>query len=221
MNGLNGTTEPLVLLDVRRLDRTPSLPAWLQQRIAALESECQPDSTGNHRLMVVLPRAMTLNSSERAVVEERAADRVSWLDVGQRITLEGRTLSNDQAISVIIAKLLIKPRGSKLDETSSDALAEDYLDAVEDLPAWSVRNALRKWNRGESAKFDGKRHEFDWRPAPATLRRLAQMELAPIKAEMVQLEKLLIAVPRLEFSDEHRAKMLALLTELGESLRAI
>jgi hypothetical protein len=146
MNGLDETTEPLVLLDVRQLDRMPSLPAWLQQRIDALGSECQADNTGKYRLTVVLPRAMMLRASERAVVEERAADRASWLD--------------------------------------------------------------------------GKRHDFDWPPAPATLRRLAQMELAPIKAEMVQLEKLLIAVPRLELSDEHRAKMRARFAELLKTLQA-
>jgi hypothetical protein len=220
MNRRDKTTEPSVLPEVRRLDRMPSLPAWLQHRIDALESECQPDNTGNHRLMVVLPRAMILNSSQRAVVEERVADRASWLDVGQPITLDERTLSNDQAISVIIAELLINPRGSKLDDISSRALAEAYFVATDDLPAWSVRNALRKWIRGESAKLDGKPHDFDWRPAPATLRRLAQMELAPIKAEMVQLEKLLIAVPRLELSDEHRAKMRARFAELLKTLQA-
>jgi hypothetical protein len=220
MNGRDKNMEPSVLPEVRRLDRMPSLPAWVQQRIDALESECQPDNTGKYRLMVVLPRAMILNSSERAVVEERVADRASWLDVGQPITLDERTLSNDQAISVIIAELLINPRGSKLDDISSRALAEAYLIATDDLPAWSVRNALRKWIRGESAKFDGKPHDFDWRPAPATLRRLAQMELAPIKAEMVQLEKLLIAVPRLELSDEHRAKIRARFAELLKTLQA-
>ena len=211
---------PLVPLDARRQDPMPYLPAWLRQRIDALESEFQPDIKGKYRQTMVLPASMILDPSERAVVEQRIADRASWLDLGQPITIDGRTVSNDQAINVMIAKLLIKPKGSKLDETSSAALTEDYLDALEDLPAWSVRNALRKWIRGESATFDGKQHDFEWRPAPATLRRLAQMELAPFKAEMVQLEKLLIAVPRLEFSDEHRAKMLVLLAELGKTLRA-
>jgi hypothetical protein len=220
MNGRDKTTEPSVLPEVQGLDRMPSWPVWLKQRIAVLESECQPDSTGNHRLMVVLPRTMILNLSERAAVEERIADRASWLDLGQPITLNGLTLSNYQAISAIVAELLIKSRGSKLDETSSGALAEDYLLALDDLPAWSVRNALRKWIRGESATFDGKPYDFDWRPAPATLRRLAQMELAPIKVEMAQLEKLLIAVPRLELSDEHRAEMRSRFADLLKTLQA-
>ena len=53
-----------------------------------------------------------------------------------------------------------------------------------------------------------------------SLRYLAQMELAPIKAEMEQLEKLLIAVPRVEFSDEHRAQMQARFADLLKTLRA-
>jgi hypothetical protein len=211
---------PLIPLNARRQDLMQSLPAWLLQRIDALETEFQPDNKGKYRVTMVLPAWMILDPSERAIVEERVADRAGWLDLGQSITVDGRKLSNDQAINVIIAKLLIKPKGSKLDEISSDALAEDYLDALEDLPAWSVRNALRKWNRRESEKLDGKPHDFEWRPAPGTLRGLAQMELAPFKAEIVQLEKLLIAVPRLEFSDEHRAKMFSLLAELAKSLRA-
>jgi hypothetical protein len=220
MNGPAKTTKPLVLLDVRRQDLMPSLPAWLQQRFAALRNEMQPDSTGRHRMMVVLPQSMILNPSERAIVEQRVADRRGWLDLGQTITLDGRTLSNDTAINVILAKLLINPRGSKLDATSSDALAEEYLVAIDDLPAWSVRNALRKWIRCESAKLDGKPHDFEWRPAPSTLRRLAQIELAPIKAEIVQLEKLLMAVPRLEFSDQHRAEMQERFADLLKTLRS-
>jgi hypothetical protein len=214
-------SQSIVHLDARRQNPMPSLQEWLPQRIAALKSECQPDSTGNYRLTTVLPQSKMLSASERAVVEERVGYLAEWLDLGRPITLDGRTLDNDQAISVMIAKLLIPPRGSKLDETSSGALAEEYLDALEDLSAWSVRNALRKWNRGESAKFDGKPHDFGWRPAPATLRRLAETELAPIKAEIMHLKMLLIAVPRLEFNDDHREKMFALLKELRNSLRAV
>jgi hypothetical protein len=63
----------------------------------------------------------------------------------------------------MIASLLLKG-GAKLDQQSSDAFTEDYLDAIEDLPAWAVREAIRKWNRAESPKLDGKKHAFIWRP---------------------------------------------------------
>jgi hypothetical protein len=39
--------ENITLPDVRRLDRLPSLPAWLQRRIAALENASQSDNRGN------------------------------------------------------------------------------------------------------------------------------------------------------------------------------
>jgi hypothetical protein len=203
------------------MDRMRSLPVWLQRRIVALESAVQPDSMGKHREMVALPPSMMLGSSERAIVEQHVTDLGWLLGLEQPIVLREQTLSNDQAHAVIIANLLMPGRGSKLDEASSDARAEDYLDAIEDLPAWSVREAMRKWNRAESAKLAGKPHDFEWRPAPATLRRLAQIELIPIKARIVQLEKLLNAVPRVEFSDEYRAQMRARFAELLKSLKVL
>lgn len=118
----------------------------------------------------------------------------------------------------MIAHLLMKGGGSKLDRDAADALTEDYLDAVEDLPAWTVREALRKWNRGESIKLDGKAHDFNWRPKPPTLRRLAQHEMVAIKALKMQLEKLLAAVPRIEFSEEHCADMRERLSKLRRDI---
>jgi len=213
--------EPLTLPDVRRLDRMPSLPAWVQQRIDALGSALQPDSTGKYNEMMVLPPSMILSSSERALVEQHVADLAWFFDLGQPFTIREQSLNNDQALGVMIAHLLMPGGGSKLDEASSDARAEDYLDAIEDLPAWSVRAALRKWNRAESAKLDGKSkpHDFDWRPAPPTLRRLAQIELIPIKCEVLRLKKLLSAVPRVEHSNEHCARMQNLLSGLSKSLK--
>jgi superfamily I DNA and/or RNA helicase len=38
-----------------------------------------------------------------------------------------------------------------MDAVSAEALTEDYLDALEDLPARSVIAALRKWNRSQSS----------------------------------------------------------------------
>ena len=125
-----------------------------------------------------------------------------------------QVLTNDQAHGAMIAHLLMKGGGQKLDKEAAEALTEDYLDAMEGLPAWPVREALRKWNRGESVKLDGKPHDFNWRPTPPTLRRLAQYEMTPIKARKLQLEKLLQAVPLREFSEGHCASMRERLSRL-------
>lgn len=186
----------------------PSLPAWLQQRSAALGSATQPDSTGRHRQMTILPKELILNSSERAEVQRHIRELETFTRLDQLITIRETTMPNDTAIGVIVAGLLIKGGGQKLDKASADALTEDYLDALEDLPAWSVRETVRKWNRAESPPLDGKRHDFNWKPMPPTLRRLAQHELAGVKGRIISLQKLCDAVPLLEFSDEHREGML-------------
>lgn len=190
--------------------RLPSWPAWLQQRSAAAENAVQADPRdGNHREVMTLPANLILNSAERRMVEAHRSELARFLDLDQPITLREQVLSNDQAHGVMIAGLLIKGGGIKLDKASSDQLTEDYLDAIEDLPAWSVREALRKWNRAESPRLDPKKpHDFNWRPQPPTLRQLAYLELWSVKSRIQTLEKVLNAVPLIEFSDEHRREML-------------
>lgn len=186
----------------------PSLPVWLQQRSAALGSATQPDSSGRHREMTTLPKEMILSSLERAEVLQHIHELHRFTQLDQLITIRETTMTNDVALGVMVAGLLIKGGGQKLDKASADALTEDYLDALEDLPAWAVREALRKWNRAESPSLDGRRHDFNWKPTPPTLRRLAQHELAAVKGRIIGLQKLCDAVPLIEFSDEHREMML-------------
>lgn len=191
----------------------PSLPVWLRQRSAALGSAQQPDSTGRYRTTPILPREMMLTSSEQTAVRQHIADLERFTRLDQPFELRGATLTNDQAHGAMIASLLLKG-GAKLDQQSSDAFTEDYLDAIEDLPAWAVREAIRKWNRAESPKLDGKPHAYDFRPSPPTLRRLAQHELAGVKGRMIALQKICDAEPLVEYSDEHRRDMLGRLQGL-------
>jgi hypothetical protein len=192
----------------------PSLPEWLQRRSAALGSAVQQDSSGTYREMLVLPKDLILSSSEKQAVREYIEHLDCSLSVAQPMLYRDRYLTNDQAHGAMIANLLMKGGGAKLDRDGADALTEDYLDALDDLPAWTVREALRKWNRGESIKLDGKAHDFNWRPTAPTLRRLAEEEMVAIKALKMQLEKLLEAVPLIEYSEEHCADMRQRLSNL-------
>jgi len=162
---------------------------------------------------------MMLTSSEQTAVRQHIADLERFTRLDQQIELRGASLSNDQAHGVMIASLLLKG-GAKLDQQSSDAFTEDYLDAIEDMPAWAVREAIRKWNRAESPKLDGKPHAYDFRPSPPTLRRLAQHELAGVRGRMIELQKLCEAEPLIEYSDEHRKDMMDRLQGLMKPFRA-
>lgn len=156
---------------------------------------------------------MILNHLERLEVLRHIEALEPYTRLDQPITLREVTMSNDAAIGAMIAGLLMKG-GQKLDSQSSDAASEDYLDALEDLPAWCIREAIRKWNRGESEKLEGKPHDFNWRPSPPTLRRLASRELAVVQGRILVLKKILDAVPIREFSDDHRESMLKRLQEV-------
>jgi hypothetical protein len=174
-------------------DQLPSWPAWLQQRNAELESGIELHSLE----LPSLPAEMVLSSSERAIVESHVAGLHQFLDLRQPFVHREKTMTNDQGIGVLIAGLLINAKGKKLDEAGSDALTDAYLDALEDLPAWAVRKALRKWNRGESVQIDPRKpHDFSWRPEPPTVRYLALVELAGIRWEILRLKRLLAAAPR-------------------------
>jgi len=186
----------------------PSLPGWLLQRSGALGSATQPDETGRHREMTILPRSLILNSSERAEVQRHIDALSRFTSLEEMITIRETTISNAAAHATMIAGILLKG-GKRMDQQSSDQSTEDYLDAIEDLPAWSVREAIRRWNRAESIQLDPKKpHDFNWRPEPPTLRRLALHELAGVKGRLIGLQKLLDAVPLVEYSDEHRKSMI-------------
>lgn len=168
-----------------------------------------------HREVTVLPAGMSLNSSERDMIEMHVAGLQVSLGTSQPFEYRGQVLNNDAAIGAMITALLLKGSGAKLDKISSDALTEDYLDAIEDLPAWSVREAVRKWNRRESLQSDPKKpHDFGWRPTPPTLRWLALCELIPVQNRIRRLKCLLAAVPMVEFTEEHRKRMVDRLAEL-------
>jgi hypothetical protein len=77
-----------------------------------------------------------------------------------------------------------------------------------------VREALRKWNRGESVPLDKKPHDFTWRPAPATLARLARIERWVVAGRIAAMQQLLAAQPLVEYTPEHRADMLERLVKI-------
>jgi hypothetical protein len=166
----------------------------------------------------VLPKNLILSSSEKQAVREHIEHLGLCLSSDQPMLYRDQLLTNDQAHAAMIAHLLMKGGGQRLDKEAADALTEDYLDAVEGLPAWTVREALRRWNRAESIKLDGRPHDFNWRPTPPTLRRLAQHELTAVKARKMELDMLLKAAPLIEFSEEHCASMRERLSNLMHGL---
>ena len=58
--------EPIQLPNLRRPDQMPSLPAWVDLRVASMRDEVQPDpQTGKWRMTPTLPSNLILSDAER------------------------------------------------------------------------------------------------------------------------------------------------------------
>jgi hypothetical protein len=104
-----------------------------------------------------------------------------------------------KATLVIVTKVLLVLPSQRTTEAASEAKAEAYMMALEDVPYWAVEAAARKWFRNDCGVDErGRPFDYQWAPSPGPLRRIAQLEAGRLLERIVVLERLLHAV---EFVD--------------------
>jgi hypothetical protein len=105
--------------------------------------------------------------------------------------------------------------GQKAGEAGAEATGEAYQTALEDMPPWAVKAAIRHWYRGDAIALERTPpHDYRWRPAPAVLRKLSFYEMMRVMGRIRRLKQLLSAVPLIEYSEEHCTDMRAKLRSL-------
>jgi hypothetical protein len=112
---------------------------------------------------------------------------------------------NAEATMIAVSKMTMVLAGRESGEFAAEAKGEAYMDALDDVPFWAVKEALRKWNRSEC----GPKHDYKWQPVPSTLRELALSEVYAVKAMRRRLADLVNAEPLIEFTPEQEASMRA------------
>lgn len=199
----------LPVLDLDRPTFLASLPSWLvSRRDAESRSEHRRivrDATGRQIGEVrTLPRSLMLTGAMRAVLSRRIAE------------LEGALgASPPEQILEHVARLL----GRYLPGKSDDDLAvraEAYLEALDDLPAWVVREAIRRWFKGECG---GAERDYDFPPGEARLRGVAKHVLSVAQGQVIVFRRLLVAEPEPEISEADRARQAAEFHALAADLR--
>jgi hypothetical protein len=125
-----------------------------------------------------LPAGLTLTAEDRARIKARLADLR-----GVAVTEPGAGRNEKLAA---IARLLLAYPVSNASQESGVARGGAYLDALDDIPAWAIADAVRRWNRGEAG--DGLNYTFA--PAPAILRKVALQALQPFLDAIRDLEGL-------------------------------
>jgi hypothetical protein len=145
--------------------------------------------------------------SEGSTLTER--DRADAETLGREldVLLLGETGSNAQGRIVLLTKLLMAYPAVGVTAAGAEARAEAYLTALDDIPAWAIAEAIRKWHRGEF----GMQYDYTWAPAPAILRRVAEKALAPVKEALQRITDVLKAKPLAEMMQEHGTAAVAAL----------
>jgi len=207
--------DDLQLPDVRRPERMPSLPEWAASRIASLSDAIQRDQTGRWRQVPTIPASLILKAAEREAVDQH----VTALD-----HLCGQTPENsskfEAAMLIVLTNMMMVVPSMTQNELSAEARGEAFMAALDDIPVWSVQAAIRRWYRGDCGNDErGRRYDYHWSPAPAELRRIAFAEMWHVKSRSQSLRRLLSAVPRIEYDDEHCRHMRGRLANLFPSFR--
>jgi len=117
-----------------------------------------------------------------------------------------------------ISKMLMVLASKSSDELAMEAKGEAYMMALEDIQSWAVEEAARKWYRGEY----GSEYDYKWMPDPATIRSLAQIEASKMHSALMLAIDLSHAesMDEIDYSNEHRIKMLEKLSSLKLELKS-
>jgi hypothetical protein len=132
--------------------------------------------------------------------------------IEQRIEeLEAARRSTDMPAAMSeVTGLLVSFPMQALSDATARARSRAYATALDDLPAWAVSEACRRWIRAE---VEGD-HNFNFAPSPPVLRTIAIEATVPLMAHVAELKKLLKAKTEREFSEEHCAGMRAKLSQV-------
>jgi hypothetical protein len=96
-----------------------------------------------------------------------------------------------QKFKVLSKMLLVAPTADRSDEGTVAKVSAYLDDALDDLPAWAVAAAVRRWHRMEC----GSAYNYNFAPAPGVLRTIVLEHLEPAKLALLRLKLVLSAAP--------------------------
>lgn len=142
-----------------------------------------------------LPGGWTMKPSERAQAATLLSNLTTALDPNGPFVVDGTEYDGQQAKGALLTKMIDGLAGAA-QRTAGQATAtiEMYGDAIEELPAWAIDAAIRRWAQGKCPESIEERPKYAWPPAPAVLRQMAELELVMMRRERQGLERLLACV---------------------------
>jgi hypothetical protein len=102
---------------------------------------------------------------------------------------------DDRLKTSMLAQMMISLAGGNTDELEARSKQAVYAAALEEIPAWAVREALRQWYRGQVKTLKIKADEYRWPPAPGVLAIICRGILQPYHDAIEKLNDVLTAKP--------------------------
>jgi len=173
------------------------LPDWLASQLAAVSdlgagrTEVDPVTRQITARVATIPASRMPTGPQRTAIARRIADLQAATEAGP----VGETIA-------ALGDLIQEYAPTRLDDRTVSIKAEAYLDAVEDLPAWTIRAAIRRWRRGEVSADPA---TLDFAPKPARLRAIAERMVLVARGQAARLQRVLDAKPEERITDAQMA----------------
>ena len=185
------------------------LPDWLASQIVEVSDLGRGRTEVDPITRQVTKRVATIPASKMPTGPQRTAIAIRIAEL--RDAIEPGPVTDTIAA---LGDLIQEYAPARLDDRTVSIKCEAYLDAVEDLPAWTVRAAIRRWRRGE---VDADPSTLDFAPRPARLRQIASRLVGAAMGQANRLQRILDAEPLHPITD---AQMKANCERLAAPLEA-
>lgn len=170
-------------------------PPWLISRLNAV-------STWDRKPEV--PQALALTDGMRASILTRIDAMQAEL---KPASVRERT--------AIVAELLAFYSTSSQDEISLRAKLSVWVETLEGVPAWALREAVRRWHAGRLNP------NTSFCPSPATILNAAGLVIGGVQGQIVAMTRLLSAQVVVPISEDEKARVGALMRGWAEEMRRV
>lgn len=180
--------EPIPLPDRRKPGAMPSLPPWLERCSAAVKLELQWTPEG-FQAVATLPTGLIPTGEQREAIRAHIDSLRSCLQE----TIADCDEAGTHVASAVTWLQMALPSARK-SELGAEALADVYLEVLDDVPWWAVKAAAKRWLRHDCGVDErGQPYNYRWMPDPGTLRRITFGETWRFKQRIYALQRVLDA----------------------------
>lgn len=188
--------EPIPAPDPRRPAMLPSLPQWAARLSGAARIELQLDGAKFQDVMTLPADLMPTEAQRQAMILHQDSLRSCLLDT------PAHSVQAETRVATAIAKLITVLAGERKSDLADEARSEVYMDVLDDVPAWAVEAAVRRWFKHDCGSDErGRAHDYKWAPDPGTLRKIALQETYALSARIGQLQRVLEAKPYVDCTE--------------------